>query len=266
MRLAVMRPRDKLEGSVRLAESLGFQTIAASPLRIEVRDSPGIDDLLSAVAAGRVGAIVLTSTTGVDALVELMALRGAEGPGALLSSCLGIAIGPLTAQAMRDADIRVDHVPEEFTSEGLVRSLASSLRGKTVYVLRSSHGERILVEGLRETGSDVREVVLYDLVPQPDADDMRSLAIQSMEGGVDAFAFSSALSAATFIEAVERVASREEVLTLLNSRTVGAMGGPTRRKLEKMGIIVRAVPAEATFEALLKAIRDVGSPRPNGQE
>lgn len=261
-----MRPRDKVEASVRLAQGMGFDTIAASPLRIDVRDSPEFDSFLSSVRIGEVDAIVLTSTTGVDSLVDLMGRRGIERAGPFLTSCLGIAIGPLTAQAMKGAGIRVDHVPEEFTSDGLVRSLSSRLRTKRVHVLRSSHGERSLVDGLREGGSEVKEVVIYDLVPQAGAEDMRRLAMESMAGRVDAFAFSSALSAATFVESLERIASRDEVLSMLNSRLVGAMGGPTQRKLERMGIVVRAVPQEATFEALLQAVRDAGSEWTRPQE
>jgi uroporphyrinogen-III synthase len=36
------------------------------------------------------------------------------------------AIGPITAQAARDAGIRVDVVPEAFTVEGLLLALAAT--------------------------------------------------------------------------------------------------------------------------------------------
>ncbi len=258
MRLAVMRPADKLEGAIRLAESMGFEALAASPLRVQVRDSPEIDAFIEAAGAGKADAAVLTSTTGVDAVMQLLARRGVDDVGALLQGCQGIAIGPLTAGAMMAAGMKVDFVPPEYTSEGLVRSLASTLQGRRVFLLRSDHGERILKEGLEKAGAQVEEVVVYELVPQPFTTEMKRLAQESLAGRVDAFAFSSALSAATFIESMESLAPREEVMDMLNSRTVGAMGGPTRRKLEGMGIRVGAVPADATFEALLQAIRSAG--------
>jgi uroporphyrinogen-III synthase len=253
MRLAVMRPKDKLEASIGLAKERGFEVLAASPLQIKMNDGPEFDTLLRSLREGRVNVVVLTSSTGVEALVRMTERRGAVA-GPLLASCYRIAIGPLTAKAMEARGIGVDLIPDEYSSEGLVRQFGNELAYKRVFLLRSSHGERILFDGLQEVGAEVTEVVLYDLVPDTDSPEMRYLAAESMAGRVDAFAFTSSLSAATFIEAAEKVASRDEVNSMLNSRLVGAMGGPTKKRLESMGITVTAVPASATFAELLDEI------------
>ena len=253
MRLAVMRPEDKLEESMVLARELGFEVVAASPLRIEVNDGPEFDAFLRSARRGEVDVVILSSSTGVEALVRMAARRN-EDAGTAIGAARRIAIGPLTAKAMIARGIAVDAVPEEFSSEGLVRQMASDLAYKRVFLLRSSHGERILYDGLAQAGADVTEVVLYNLVPDVRSPAVRYLAEESMAGRVDAFAFSSSLSAASFIEAAELIAPREEVVKMLNSRIVGAMGGPTRKNLERMGVRVQAVPASATFRDLLEAI------------
>lgn len=253
MRLAVMRPKDRLEESILLARELGFEVVAASPLQIEMDDGPELDAFIRSVKKGEVDAVILTSSTGVEALVRMMSRRG-EDAGALLSSTQRIAIGPLTAKAMAARGIGVDAIPDEYSSEGLVRQMGKDLAYKRVFLLRSSHGERILYDGLVEAGADVTELVLYDLVPDAQSPEVRYLVAESMAGKVDAFAFSSSLSAASFIEAAERIAPRERVIEMLNSRVVGAMGGPTRKRLEQMGVRVSAVPANATYRELLEAI------------
>lgn len=261
MRLAVMRPKDKLEESMLTAREMGFDVVAASPLQIVPNDGPEFDAFLRSAKEGKVDVVVLTSSTGVEALVR-MASRRSEEAGELLSSTYCIAIGPLTAKAMASSGIGVDVIPEEYSSEGLVRQMAKGLAYKRVFLLRSSHGERILYDGLIEAGADVTEVVLYNLVSDPTSPEVRYLVAESMAGRVDAFAFSSSLSAAAFIEAAERVASREKVIEMLNSRIVGAMGGPTRKRLEQVGVRVQAVPANATFRELLEAIEAI-APQPH---
>lgn len=251
MRLAVMRPKDKLEESILLAREMGLDVVAASPLRIEVNDGPEFDAFLRSVKKGEVDVVILTSSTGVEALARMAERRGVD-VASLLSSTYRIAIGPLTAKAMKAKGIGVDAIPEEYSSEGLVREMGHELAYKRVHLLRSSHGERILYDGLAAAGAEVTEVVLYNLVPDPTAPEVRYLVAESMAGRVDAFAFSSSLSAASFIEAAEKVASREEVIAMLNSRIVGAMGGPTRKRLEQMGVQVTAVPVNATFRDLLE--------------
>jgi uroporphyrinogen-III synthase len=253
MRLAVMRPKDKLEESIAMAREMGFDIVAASPLQIVPNDGPEFDGFLRSSKNGEADVVILTSSTGVEALVR-MASRKGEDAGSLLRSSYRIAIGPLTAKAMVSRGIGVDIIPDEYSSEGLVRQMASDLAYKRVFLLRSSHGEPILLDGLVEAGAVATEIVLYDLVPDPGSPEVRYLAEESMAGRVDAFAFSSSLSAASFIEAAERIAPREKVIEMLNSRLVGAMGGPTRKRLEQMGVRVSAVPVNATFRDLLAAI------------
>ncbi|MDW5562484.1 MAG: uroporphyrinogen-III synthase [Methanomassiliicoccus sp.] len=249
-----MRPKDKLEESILAAREMGFEVVAASPLRIEPNDGPEFDAFLTSARDGKVDVVVLTSSTGVDALVKMMSRRG-ENVASLLSSSFRIAIGPLTAKAMAARGIAADVIPDEYSSEGIIRQMAKDLAYKRVFLLRSAHGERILFDGLVQAGAEVTEVILYDLVADPKSAEVRYLVEESMAGRVDAFAFSSSLSAAAFIEAAEGIASRHEVIGMLNSRLVGAMGGPTRKRLEQMGVRVQAVPTNATFRDLVAELR-----------
>jgi len=84
MRLAVMRPADKLEASAQLAREMGFDVVAASPLRIEANDGPEIDSFVRSAKKGEVDVVVLASSTGVEALTKMLSRRG-EDAGDLLS-------------------------------------------------------------------------------------------------------------------------------------------------------------------------------------
>jgi len=253
MRLAILRPADRLDGSVRKAEAAGFEVVAASPLAVELDDSEDVDVLLTELRAGRVDCVVLTSSTAVDALSVLLERRGADA-AQLLRPCTLVAIGPATAAAMRAAGLEPDMMPDEHTSDGLVALLSPGAAGTRMAVLRSDHGDPALVTGLEAAGAAVRELALYRLVPRPDGDDVVSLAKETLAGRVDAFAFTSALTAEAFVEAASRIAPRPKIVAALNARTVGAIGPPTRRALERLGVRVGVVPERATFDALLAAL------------
>lgn len=253
MRLGVMRPQDKLDESLLLAREKGLEVVAASPLLIRPTDNTEGAALIDVLKEGGADVVVLTSTTGVE-ILDGLAMQGNVRLASLLAGCYNVAIGPLTAQALTDRGVRIDLVPEEHSSEGLVRQIGSQLAGKSVYLLRSSHGERSLYDGLVEYGAKVTEKVLYSLVPDLGSPALRHLIDESMAGRVDAFAFTSSLSAETYITAAERSYPRGDIIAMLNARLVAAMGGPTRRKLEGMGIHVSVVPASATFAAMLDGI------------
>ncbi|OPX65424.1 MAG: uroporphyrinogen-III synthase [Methanomassiliicoccales archaeon PtaB.Bin134] len=248
-----MRPQDKLEESLHLARQKGLEVVAASPLQVQSNDGDEGAAIIGLLKEGAAEVVVLTSTTGVEILDRMASQNGAQ-LASLLAGCYNIAIGPLTAEAMDERGIRVDMVPEEHSSDGLVRQMGRQLAGKRVYLLRSSHGERSLFDGLVECGAKVSEKVLYRLVPDLSSPELRYLIDESMAGRVDAFAFTSSLSAETYITAAERSYPREDIVAMLNAHLVAAMGGPTRRKLEGMGIRVSVVPSSATFAAMLDGI------------
>jgi uroporphyrinogen-III synthase len=254
IRLAVMRPREKLDESIRLAREKGFEPVCASPLEIRTNDDGQFDHFLAALEAQKVDTIVLTSSTGVAAMLELADRRMSRDYFlAFLARTSIIAIGPLTAQALRAANLAVAAMPEEHSSQGIVAMLSGEAKGKHIFVLRSDHGEPVLVTGLQEKGAAVNEVVVYRLIVI-DTEALDRLVEESLSERIDAYAFTSSLSAQTFIEAAEKHSSREVVLAILRRATVGAMGPPTREKLESMGVRVDVVPRSATFGDMLSAI------------
>jgi len=264
-RVAVMRPPDKLEEAARVAGAIGLTPVCASPLRIERHRAPELTGLLQDLRRGRVGMLVLTSTTGVAALMGMLeGIVGKEELAALLRPVRTVAIGPLTAKAMEAAGLGTPFVPRVYSSEGLVAELERlDVRGMKAYVLRSDHGERALIAGLEGAGADVTEIVLYSLVPVPDSPDLHRLVEEMIGGGIDVFAFTSSLSAKAFIEYACRTNPRAEVVKALGQGLVAAVGLPTQRALEEEGIRVDVVPESATFEAMMQAVKkriDRGGP------
>ncbi len=256
IRLAVMRPMDKIPESIKLARELGFDPICASPLEIRTKDSKEFEVFLGDLRGRKVDVLILTSSNGVASMLDLA--RGKmpiETFMDLIAPVRIVAIGPQTAKALGSAGLGVSHIPGKFSSEGIVEELGKiGVAGKNAYVLRSDHGEAVLLDGLRAAGAVTSEVIVYHLIPV-DSEQLDIMIKESLLGKIDAFAFSSSLSAATFIEAAEKAASHDEVMAVLNSKIVAAMGEPTKKRLEAMGVKVTAVPEKATFREMLQAVK-----------
>lgn len=255
MRLAVLHPVDRPDGSIAMAREAGFETIAASLLSIVPNDAPEVDVLIAEMSLGRAMRVIVTSSTDFASPLTLAKRRGVDIASLLNGNTLE-AIGPATAGAMRAEGIKVDMMPDEYTSTDLVELLSSQgVEGKRAFLLRSDHGERIPVAGLQDAGASVMGMAIHWLVPRADREELEVMAREALSGNIDAFAFSSTMTAATFLKAAERLGAGEEMIWMLNDRIVSAMGPLTRRRLEGMGIVVGAMPEHATFDGVLETIK-----------
>jgi uroporphyrinogen-III synthase len=129
----------------------------------------------------------------------------------------------------------------------------AGVEGARIEVARSDHGSDVLLEGLDDAGAYHHETVLYRLV-RPDG--AGASADRAAAGDLDAALFTSSLTVDHFLAAAADRGVREAAIAGLEGAIVGAIGEPTRETAEEAGIEVDVVPAEATFEALARAVLD----------
>jgi uroporphyrinogen-III synthase len=239
MKVAVFRPDDeRLQEAVELLDSLGADPVPDPMLAVEpTGETPRDGDF-----------VILTSKTGVE-----LAAEAGWDPG----DATACAIGSGTAAALRAHGYRVDIVPEEFSSTGLVEALADEVASKRVEVARSDHGSPILTEGLADAGAQVHETILYRLVRPEGSGESTELAA---EGELGAALFTSSLTVVHFLEAAEERGIREEAVAGSNEAVVGTIGEPTRKTAEEHGIEVDVVPETASFEKLACATVEEAAP------
>ncbi|MFB6218593.1 MAG: uroporphyrinogen-III synthase [Halobacteriaceae archaeon] len=241
VRVAAFRPEDgRLAETVDLLDALGAEPVADPLLAVEPTGArPGSADF-----------VVFTSPTAAG-------LLDGWAPG----DATVCAIGPTTADALREAGVRVDVVPEEFSSAGLVAALDGAVAGRSVEVARSDHGSATLLEGLRAAGAEVTETVLYRLVRPPDSGHSTELAAA---GDLDGVLFTSSLTVEHFLAAAAERGVRAAAVDGLADATVGAIGEPTRETAEERGIAVDVVPDRADAEALATLVVERAAPTYHG--
>jgi len=133
--------------------------------------------------------LCVTSPAGADELFRH--LRDARS----LAGVTVAAIGPGTARALRAHGIEADVVPERAVAEGLIEALEDREWGR-VLVARAAEGRDVLIDALRDRGSHVDVLALYETVPEPLDDATRAAA-----EGADYILFTSGSSARFFAAA-----------------------------------------------------------------
>jgi len=73
------------------------------------------------------------------------------------------AIGPATADALKNQGIAADIIAETFVAEGLLGAILSAgpVTGKSFLLVRSNIGRDTLANGLREAGATIEQAAFY---------------------------------------------------------------------------------------------------------
>ena len=156
-----------------------------------------------------------------------------------------VAVGEKTKEVLEDLGIRVDLVPDEWSAEGIVRSMPEG-RGETILIPRSKKGREEAIEGLKRKGYRVFTVEVYDTkIVNHSPERVREVL---KGGGFLVFASPSA------VKGLFANLQREEILKLLKGLVVVAIGKTTKRSLEKEGIDPSIVPKKPLMEEIGKEI------------
>jgi uroporphyrinogen III methyltransferase / synthase len=235
------------------AEVLEFPTIEINPpedfepLDAAIRDLDTFDWL------------IFTSVNGVEAFVARLAHHGLDLRAVPRRAKIA-AIGPATAQKIREVGLRVDAVPKEFRAEALIeevtgdslaRQRIDSLARQRILIPRARVAREILPERLREAGAEVVVPPAYEAVPA--APGRKELAEELEAGQIDCITF----TASSTVENLVRALGAKGAARLLAGTWVACIGPITADTARKHGIRVDAEAREYTIPGLIEAVIDL---------
>lgn len=190
--------------------------------------------------------IIFTSVNGVKFfLSRLLALgrdiRDLKGP----KIC---AIGPKTAEALKNLNLQVDYVPKEYRAESILQGLRCiNLKGKRFLIPRAKIARDLLPEELRQAGALVEVVEVYQTVlPKKNKDKIRHLL---EEKWLSAITFTSSSTVSNFVEILG-----EEVKELTAGIPIASIGPITAAKAKSFGLETAIMPREYTIPSLVEAL------------
>jgi uroporphyrinogen-III synthase len=257
--VAITRPAGQAEEAGKLIKEKGGipYFIPAIEIKALTNFSP-VKKFISELVKGQVDYVIFMSTNGVKYLFSAaetlkQSSRLKEG----LAKTFVIAVGPRTAQALEEEyHVHVSLVPLKYSSEGLIECLQSKeISGKTIRIPRTTGATPTLTEKLREMGTQVEEVHVYESSLPMDKK-LKNKFFQDLTcGKIDAIVFGSGLSAKNIFKMLTENAPMETLRALINSKvTTVAIGPTTAEALREMGIKVDAMPQDYLFEEALTAL------------
>lgn len=256
--IAITRPVGQTEEAGMLIREMG-----GIPYYIPAIEIRGLNNLvvvrkfLFELGEGQIDYVIFMSTNGVKYLFEAadelkLVMKLQEG----LSKTLVVAVGPRTAEALKERRIMVHRVPNKYSSEGLLESFQDeSLEGKKIRIPRTSNATPILTDQLRKRGAEVEEVYVYES-GLPMDEKLKSQFYEDLSNGrIDAVVFGSGLSAKNIFTILAEKAPIEQVRKLLKEKvTTVAIGPTTAEALEELKVEVNVVPEDYLFERALSAL------------
>jgi uroporphyrinogen III methyltransferase / synthase len=224
-RIVVTRPPEHAGALVESLERLGADALVVPLISIEPLDDD--TELTTLVERGDHDWIVFTSANAVRAV----------GPGLSHARGRAAAVGPATAQALRDVGIEPAFVPALFAAGEIADGL-EPLAGARVLLPQSEIAETLLADELRARGASVDAVEAYRTVAR-DAREDELVALRA----ADAVLLASGSAA----------------------RSLGAQGGAgnalvvcigpkTAEAARSTGLEIGLVPEEATGQGMIQAL------------
>ena len=188
--------------------------------------------------------IVFTSPNGVDAFFEMFFKLyddTREIGGAKIA-----AIGPATAQRVRDFHLHVDLQPEEFVAESVVRQFQKQggVENLRILIARAEKARDVLPRELSKLGAIVDEAFAYRTVPE--TRDFTGARQRFLDEGADLITFTSSSTVENFLALG---------LPWPKGMRVASIGPITSKTATERGLKVDLEAGRHDIEGLVEAIR-----------
>jgi uroporphyrinogen-III synthase len=256
--IAVTRPREQAEEAGKIIEEKGGKPYLIPTIEVKgQRDLSATKGFLDALMRNEVDYVIFMSINGARHLLNAVERLGLKNQlSKHLKDTVTVAVGPKTADELKNHGIRVDLIPENYTSEGIIQTLQQRhVYDKSIYIPRTSEAPPELAEKLRNMGNTVREIHVYrsQLPRDPRLSEtfLRDLA----NGKIDAIIFSSSLGVKNFVQMLKQHVSQENLRELIHEKsTIVAIGPTTAKTLTEIGFRVDVMPDKHVFEEALNAL------------
>ncbi|MDR2161708.1 MAG: uroporphyrinogen-III C-methyltransferase [Desulfovibrio sp.] len=249
--IVVTRSAEQSGKAARLLEEEGARVIRFPAIAIRsLADSPPVRDRLDNLEKYRW--LLFTSANAVRCFWEALRARGLDsrslGRGTRVA-----AVGPATAEALRERGIHADFTPAAANArevaEGLVDLCGPSLAGMPILLPRARQAGNALPDILAARGALLDILPVYETVPAA------SPALETRElleaGEVDCILFTSAATVANFLDQIPA-----EVLRGQPGTKLACIGPLTAEALAGAGLTCHIQPSRPTIAHLVRQVAE----------
>ncbi len=243
--VVVTRAREQASGLAARLEELGANVIQCPTIEIvPMKDYAPLDKAVADLADYQW--LIFTSVNGVKYFWKRLEAAGRDARA--LGTCKVAAIGPATAEALRERGISPDLVPEKYMAEGVIAALQARgpVQGQRILLPRAAMAREILPEELRKAGARVDVIPAYETVPAAVRKDDVLAGLHDRT--IDCVTFGSSSTVENFLS----IFSAETLAT--SGARIAAIGPITAATLARRGLPCHIQPADYTIPALVEAV------------
>jgi uroporphyrinogen-III synthase len=256
--VALTRPTGQAEEAGKLIQDKNGIPYYIPAIEIKPFSNPElVKHFITELQTGTVDYVILMSTNGVKHLFEAaQSINQIDTLRRGLAKSSVIGVGPRTAQELEAYGVRVDLVPEKYSSEGLLEVLtAKEVAGKVIRIPRTTSAAPTLCNQLVAMGADVQEIYVYESGLPIDEELKNKFYEDLTNGRIDAILFGSGLSAKNIFKMLTEKTSIEQLRKLLAEKVaIVAIGPTTAQALQELNIKVDVIPQDYLFEEALIAL------------
>ncbi len=240
------RPAMQAKNLVRLLEDQGAEVIEFPTIKISsLNDYQKLDLAIERLVD--YDWIIFTSPNGVDHFWQRLKMKGRDARS--LSRLKIGAIGPKTALKLENIGIMADFLPDEYSSQGIIRGIGDfRIKGRKILLARADIAPSFLPEGLKKLGARVEEVVAYRTQLSSE-EDLAMVRNRLKNGEINIIVFTSSSTVRNFVKLMGAID--------LGSAEVACIGPITASEAEKAGMKPSIVPLDYSIEGLVKEIINV---------
>ncbi len=248
--IVVTRAREQASGLAHTLAELGAHVIQFPTIEIyDLDEYSEVDAAIKDLANYQW--LVFTSVNGVKHFWKRLTKHGLD------SRALGTgqgkkvaAIGPATADILREKGIEPDFIPEKYVAEGVVEGMLKlGMQGQNILLPRAKEAREVLPDALREAGANVHVLPIYETRP---AGARKEEVLEELAAGrIHSITFGSSSTVDNFLALVDK-----ETLEKHPEVQLASIGPVTTKTLEKHGLPCHIQPEEYTIPALVEVLVD----------
>jgi uroporphyrinogen III methyltransferase/synthase len=235
----VTRPAHQARELAAPLRELGADVLAQPAIQIgAASDTKPIDDAIARVR--EFDWLVFASANGVRYFLQRLLQ---EADLRLLGDVKLAAIGPGTADALREFHLAADLIPDEFRAESLAEAFGKRAQGQRFLLLRASRGREVLSEQLQAAGGLVEQVVVYE--SQDATAPLPEIAERLQAGQIDWITVTSSAIARSLVNLFGAELNRAKLVSI---------SPITSATLRELGYSPAAEAGEYTMAGVVQAI------------
>lgn len=222
-------------------------------------DREDVRQFIERTIRGEIDLVIFLTGIGARTLAEAAEALGKKDDFLRALQRIRVVVrGPKPVAALRALGVRIDVIPEEPTTDGVIAALQTvELEGKTVGIQLYGVPNPRLRQELEQRGATVVEVLPYDYHLASDEDAVVDFIRRILGEEFDAITFTSAPQVTTLFAVAERHGLAERLRRSLNETVPVAVIGPVAEKaLADAGVTARIRPTHFVMGFLVKALAD----------